>query len=167
MGNTKEGKKQSALKRKYNMEIKKLKDVPQYTETVIDWITAEFGDENSGKFFQSIIEHSKNEEELPLTFVAIEDGTLVGTAGIWRADLLSRQDLFPWFSALVVHPEYRNQGIGKQMQAHLIAYCKEKGMKELYLYAEFKGYYEKMGWQPFGDGYEFTGNKVHIYRQEL
>ena len=37
------------------------------------------------------VEHSLIDNELPLTFVAVDNGVLLGTGCIWRGDLLSRQ----------------------------------------------------------------------------
>ena len=149
------------------MKIKMLKEVPQYIEPVIDWLDHEFGDTSSRNFFKGIIEHSLVEHKLPITFVAIENGVLLGTVGIWRGDLLSRQDLCPWLSALVVNPVYRKSGIGQVLQKHVLEYCKSLGYKELYLYTDLKGYYEKSGWTQFDTGYEYAGGEMSIYRQLL
>lgn len=48
-------------------------------------------------FFQSVTKNN-----LPLTFIALADNELVGTIVLWRSDLVSRQDLYPWLSALFV-----------------------------------------------------------------
>lgn len=149
------------------MNIKRLEEAPEFTGTVIEWLNDEFGNQNSKKFYQGIIEHSLTEDKLPITFVAIEDGVLLGTVGIWRADLLSRQELFPWLSALVVNPKYRNNGIGQALQKYVLKYCKENGYKEIYLYTDLEGYYEKSGWIPFDKGYEYSGSEVQIYKQTI
>ena len=86
------------------MTIGMLYDYPEFTDTVIKWHNREFGDEKSFHFYKGIIEHSLEENRIPITFVAVDSGELLGTVGIWRGDLLSRQDLFPWLSALVVNP---------------------------------------------------------------
>lgn len=116
------------------MIIKSLGECPQFINTVIDWLNDEFGSESSRDFYKGIIEHSLIENQIPITFIAIENDTLLGTVGIWRGDLLSRQDLFPWFSALVINKNYRNMGIGQELQKYVLEYCKLKGMKELFLY---------------------------------
>lgn len=86
---------------------------------------------------------------------------------MWRGDLLSRQDLFPWLSALAVKKEFRNQNIGQELQKFLISYAKGKGYKELYLYTDLDNYYEKTGWTHFDNGVEFTGGIVKLYKQDL
>lgn len=149
------------------MIIKELREQPEFKEIVIEWLNDEFGNDNSRHFYQSIIEHSMVEKQLPITFIALEDGKLLGTAGIWRGDLLSRQDLFPWFSALVVNPQYRNRGIGKALQDHVMEYAKNMAFKDLYLYTDLNGYYEKNQWTLFDTGYEYFGDKMNIYKHEL
>lgn len=149
------------------MEIKQLKDCPQFAETVIKWLNDEFGNEKSEMFFREIVSHSLNENQFPITFAAVDDDKLVGTVGIWRGDLLSRQDLFPWLSALVVNPHYRNLGMGKKLQDHVIGYCKENNYKEIYLYTDIVGYYEKNNWVEIGKGWEYSGNEVKIYKHNL
>lgn len=149
------------------MKIGMLRDYPQLIEEVIEELNTNFGDKNSKNFYRGIVEHSLKENELPITFVAVENDVLIGTVGVWRGDLLSRQELYPWLSALVVNVDYRNRGIGQELQNHVIEYCKSRGYKDLYLYTDLEGYYEKNNWKKIDSGYEYTGNKVQIYKQSL
>ena len=116
------------------MNIKLLRDCVKYKEQVIDWLNKEFGCETSYRFYKELIEHSMEEDKLPITFVAIENEILVGTVSLWRGDLLSRQDLYPWLSALVVNPNYRNQKIGQKLQQFIEEYCRNKNYEQIYLY---------------------------------
>ena len=102
----------------------------------------EWGTEGNYEFFKSIENHSIDKGNLPQTFVAVAEGKPVGTVGMWRCDMVSRQDLYPWLSALYVLPEYRNRGIGRQLQEHLVAYARESGYKNIYLYTDIENYYE-------------------------
>ena len=149
------------------MTIKQLRECPQFIERVIELINDEFGDTNSRNFYKSIIEHSLIKDQIPITFVAVEGDQLLGTVGIWRGDLLSRQDLFPWLAALVVHPGHRRSGIGQELQNYVLTYCRSRSMKDIYLYTELKGYYEKSGWVRIDSGYECAGNEVSIYKHTL
>ena len=149
------------------MTIGMLYDYPEFTDTVIKWLNREFGGEKSFHFYKGIIEHSLEENRIPITFVAFDSGVLLGTVGIWRGDLLSRQDLFPWLSALVVNPQYRNKGIGQMLQKFALQYCESKGIKEIFLYTDLVGYYEKSGWVLFDSGYEYSGQKISIFRHGI
>lgn len=59
--------------------IEHLADHKEYIDTVSNWLWKEFGSENNYEFFHSIIKNSITKNELPLTFVALEDNELVGT----------------------------------------------------------------------------------------
>jgi predicted N-acetyltransferase YhbS len=134
---------------------------------VTNWIWKEFGNENNYDFFQSIIKNSLIKNKLPLTFIALEENELVGTIGLWRSDLMSRQDLFPWLSALFVKETSRGKRIGQKLQNFLVEYCREAGFTELFLYTDISGYYEKTGWEYLEDGVEYSGEYIKIYKKEI
>lgn len=136
-------------------------------DTVISWIWKEFGSKNDYAFFESIIKNSLRKNQLPLTFIALIDNELVGTIGLWRGDLLSRQDLYPWLSALVVKENYRGKGIGQELQHFLFNYCRETGFTELFLYTDICNYYEKTGWEYLEDGVEYSGEYIKIYKKKI
>lgn len=144
-----------------------LKEHPKHIDTIIDWLNNEFGNDNSKNFYKGIIEHSLIDNQLPITFIAIENGVLLGTVGIWRADLLSRQEIYPWLSALIVNPNFRKKGIGEKLQKYALDYCDSMGYSEVFLYTDLAGYYEKSGWIAFDKAYEYSGNEVCIYKYIL
>ena len=149
------------------MEIHCLANHLEFKEKIIEWLNDEFGGESSRAFYKEIIEHSLEEMKLPITFVAIENHEVIGTVGIWRGDLLSRQDLFPWISALVVRQDYRNKGVGQALQKFALNYCQSHNFGDVYLYTDIENYYEKMGWEFIDEGYEYSGGKVKIYKHQL
>ena len=149
------------------MEITELRNYLEFKDTIIEWMNNEFGNEDSYHFYENIVNHSLIENKLPITFVAVEDGKLLGTVGVWRGDLLSRQDLFPWLSALIVNSEYRNAGVGKKLQDYVLQYAKNKGYDEIFLYTDLKNYYEKNNWEKYDIGYEYTGTEISIYKCNL
>lgn len=149
------------------MKIDLLANHLQFKEQVIHWLKEEFGGENSRPFYEGVIENSLKERALPITFIAFNHEELIGTIGIWRGDLLSRQDLFPWISALVVRKDYRNKGVGKELQKYALDYCFSQNFKEAYLYTDIENYYEKSGWELIDEGYEYSGDNVRIYKHKL
>jgi GNAT superfamily N-acetyltransferase len=82
-----------------------------------------------------------------------------------RADLFSRQDLYPWLGDLYVRPEYRSHGLGSALQDFALAEAKKRGYREIYLYSGLTGYYERNGWEYMGDEMERDGKTVRIYRK--
>ncbi len=103
----------------------------------------------------------------PLCFIAVEGETLVGTVGLWRCDLISRQDLFPWMAALYVSPDARGRGIAGQLQQHVIDYARRLGHPQLYLYSACRDFYERFGWQYIGEGLDYPATAVSLYRYDL
>lgn len=149
------------------MKILPLYAVPQYGPQVTDWLWQAFGTSDSRDFFASIVATSQREGEMPLTFVAVEGDKLVGTVGLWRCDLISRQDLYPWLAALYIDEKQRGRGLGAQLQQHVIEYARTIGYPQLYLYSACKDYYERFGWQYIGDGLDYPNKSVHLYRFTL
>lgn len=145
------------------LEIVHISEVAIHIETLSKWMCNEWGTDNNIEFFKSILDHSLDKNNLPQTFVAMKNNMPIGTIGIWRCDMVSRQDLYPWLSALYVLPEYRNKGIGKKLQNKLIDYAKELGYEKLYLYTDIEGYYEKNGWEFLDKGITYSGEYDQIY----
>lgn len=146
------------------MKIIPLYEAPHFGEQVVDWLWHEFGDSLPRDFFASIISHSQRPGQLPLTYVLVDDDQLLGTVGLWRCDLISRQDLFPWLAALYVKESARGQGLAGQLQRHVIEQAKAMGFQELHLYSACRDFYERFGWRYIGDGLEYPDKTVHLYR---
>lgn len=149
------------------MKIVPLYDAPHFSEQVTDWLWQEFGDSLPRAFFASIIQHSQRPGQLPLTFVLREGDRLLGTVGLWRCDLISRQDLFPWLAALYVDESARGKGLARVLQQHVIDTARDMGFAELHLYSACRDFYERFGWQYIGDGLDYPDTTVHLYRFEL
>ncbi|SQA99662.1 Uncharacterised protein [Cedecea neteri] len=67
---------------------------------------------------------SQREGEMPLTFIALDGEKMVGTVGLWRCDLISRQDLWPWLAALYIDESQRGKGLGELLQRHVAEYAR-------------------------------------------
>ena len=150
------------------MIIHPLSAAPQHASCVTEWLWRAFGaDALPRAFFASIVEHSQTPGALPITFVAVEGERLLGTVGLWRCDLISRQDLYPWMAALYVAPEARGQGLAGKLQQHVIGYARAQGYTELFLYSACRDFYEHFGWQYIGEGLDYPASAVSLYRYDL
>lgn len=150
------------------MIIHPLYAAPQHASCVTEWLWRAFGaDALPRAFFASIVEHSQTPGALPITFVAVEGERLLGTVGLWRCDLISRQDLYPWMAALYVAPEARGQGLAGKLQLHVIGYARAQGYTELFLYSACRDFYERFGWQYIGEGLDYPASAVSLYRYDL
>ena len=150
------------------MIIHPLYAAPQHASCVTEWLWRAFGaDALPRAFFASIVEHSQTPGALPITFVAVEGERLLGTVGLWRCDLVSRQDLYPWMAALYVAPESRGRGLAGKLQQHVIGYARTQGYSELFLYSACRDFYERFGWQYIGEGLDYPASAVSLYRYDL
>ncbi|AUU86825.1 GNAT family N-acetyltransferase [Leclercia adecarboxylata] len=149
------------------MIIQPLYAAPQHAEQVIDWLWQAFGDGVPRTFFTSVVTHSQTPGALPLTFIATEGKRLLGTVGLWRCDLITRQDLHPWLAALYVDDAARGQGLAGKLQQHVQRYAAESGFSELHLWSACRDFYERYGWHYIGDGLEYPDKTVHLYRYSL
>nr|WP_269468400.1 GNAT family N-acetyltransferase [Leclercia tamurae] len=140
---------------------------PQHAEQVIDWLWQAFGDGLARDFFASVVTYSQTPDALPLTFIATEGDRLLGTVGLWRCDLITRQDLYPWLAALYVDEAARGQGLAGKLQQHVQRYAAENGHRELHLWSACRDFYERYGWHYIGDGLEYPDKTVHLYRYSL
>ncbi|HDG1686241.1 TPA: GNAT family N-acetyltransferase [Kluyvera cryocrescens] len=149
------------------MMIQPLYAAPQHAEQVSRWLWQAFGEGLSPAFFASVVHHSMTPGALPLTFVATDGDRLLGTVGLWRCDLITRQDLWPWMAALYVDESARGCGLAGKLQQHVIDYAKSQGFDALFLYSACRDFYERFGWQPIGDGLDYPDTTVHLYRYDL
>lgn len=144
--------------------IAPLADYARHREQIVEWLWQAFGHGAGRGFYAAIVDSSLRREGLPITFIALDGDRPVGTVGLWRCDLLSRQDLTPWLAALYVATEYRGRGLGRQLQDFVKDFSRRAGFAHLYLYTTFSGYYERHGWDAIGDGIESPDMPVHIYQ---
>ena len=150
------------------MIIQPLHAAPQHASRVTEWLWQAFGGETLPQaFFASIVGHSQTPGALPITFIAAEGEMLLGTVGLWRCDLISRQDLYPWMAALYVAPEARGRGLAGKLQQHVIGYARTQGYSELFLYSACRDFYKRFGWQYIGEGLDYPASAVSLYRYDL
>jgi GNAT superfamily N-acetyltransferase len=141
-------------------------ECPEAQETIARWMWSFWGNSRNYEFYRSLVAHSKT-DEIPMIYAAFLDGKPVGAVALLRADLFSRQDLFPWMADLFVHPDYRSRGIGSALQDFILAKAKELGFQAIYLYTPLVGYYEKKGWAYMGDEMDRDGEIVRIYKKMI
>ncbi len=83
----------------------------------------------------------------PQCFVALVDGVPCATASFTASDLDERPDLTPWLAGVFVRPEYRGQGLARQLVGLVEAACRDMGASPLWLYTtRAEGLYQKIGW---------------------
>ncbi|WP_298217736.1 GNAT family N-acetyltransferase [Halothiobacillus sp.] len=82
--------------------------------------------------------------------------TQQGVVGMVSAQLVSSTAIgerSAWIEDMVVHEDFRGQGIGKALLAHVSEWAKENRVGRLQLLADADnesalGFYDQLGWQP-------------------
>ena len=148
------------------IEFSSLATHPELKNLIARWLWSFWGTPGNRDFYRSMTEHCSN-EDFPFVYVAFDEGRPVGTVALLRADLFSRQDLYPWMADLYVPPEHRSKGVGSMLQDFVLAEAKRRGFKEIYLYTPLNGYYEKKGWEFVCEEMDRDCSVVRIYRKDL
>ena len=149
------------------MQICFLHECPAQLEAVTALVHGEFGNEKNYAAFYELLSQSCTPQRLPMCVVALDGGEVIGSIGILRADLISRQELYPWIGNVVVRADRRGEGIGLAMLRYCAEACRALGYQTIYLYTRLDGYYEKLGWMYFGQAHEQDGSLQKLYRLEL
>lgn len=154
------------------ISVSELRLYPEYIETVSNWLYSEWGNNNKN-FWCSWIKSSMQKNNIPKTYIITVDKKVAGTYSLWRCDLQSRQDLYPWFGGLYVSNGFRgkkfnNHKLGEIMQKHAFSELKKMGYDCAYLFTEKEGkYYERNGWEYQCDIPDENDNMVKLYKIEL
>jgi GNAT superfamily N-acetyltransferase len=112
-------------------------------------------------------------DSLPCSFVAFWGELPVGMVSIKETDMLRRQELSPWLSALYVSPEYRGKGIGNELINAVLNHCSRKGFKIVFLFIDIRyitqleKYYKDRGWIFLDEETDSDGNRTKILFHEL
>jgi predicted N-acetyltransferase YhbS len=78
-----------------------------------------------------------------LSFVAIDEGRLVGTVRLWTAMAGANRPAL-LLGPLAVHPDHRNRGIGSALMWHALACARRLGHRAVLLVGD-AGYYGRFG----------------------
>ncbi len=114
--------------------------------------------------------HSINKNKLPQTFVALVNGE---PAGMYQLavfdDLNCRPDLYPWLINVFVTEKFRGQKICEELMQTVNNNAKSLNLKQLYLYTNHVGLYEKYGWKFIEETKTFKANSPYarIYKLEI
>ena len=149
------------------ISIEKLREYPEFTRTVVDWLYSEWGKDNYDYWYSWILSSTVS-DVVPQTFIAIVNNAIVGTYSLWRCDLQSRQDLFPWLGGLYVLPSFRGKKyngktIGEHMLSDAIQRSRLANFERLYLFTNKTiDYYVRNGWEYFAEAPDESNATVTI-----
>ena len=84
---------------------------------------------------------------VPQWYLALQEGRIIGGAGVIENDFHLRRDLRPNLCALWVEEGFRRRGVAGALLAHACADMARLGCPTLYLVTEHTSFYERYGWQ--------------------
>ena len=121
-------------------ELKKRKDL---FDEAVQFFWEQWGNEHNYQFYKDCMKHScTTKSDLPRFYLAVQNDTMIGSYALLRNDLISRQDLTPWFACLYVVPKLRGHELGATLLKHALQESRKKGYENLYLCTDIDGYYE-------------------------
>ena len=132
--------------------------VTDYTKINLDrlcnWMYNWWGKENgnSKAWVKHYMQYSFNKDRLPITVVAFNDqNEEIAMCQVTMHDLEVRPDIYPYVANLYVQEDYRGNGLVKLLLDRAIAEAKRFNLKELFIYTQHIGLYEKFGWKFVGE----------------
>lgn len=141
-----------------------IRENPEYLERAIAYIQSKWANRRNKKVYEDCISHSIDAKNpLPVWYILMDGGTIIGCGGLITNDFISRMDLCPWLCALYIEKKNRGQGLGNLLMAQIKEDTAKMGLDTLYLCTDHKGYYEKYGFTYIGDGYHPWGESSRIY----
>jgi GNAT superfamily N-acetyltransferase len=133
--------------------ISLLKKHPEYAPILAFWAYREWYKTRSIPLDLVIKSYKDriNSDQIPMTWIVIEDDIPVGMVSIKNNDLWSRKDLNPWLASLFVLPDFRNHGLGYLLIRQVIEKAKSLKYSHLYLFTDsdkthLENFYTESGW---------------------
>ena len=149
-------------------QIVNVKDYSGGIEEGARYIHGKWGNEGNFMFYFDAMVHSSNEKEgLPRFYLLLKGDEIVGCYALIVNDLISRNDLMPWFACLFVEETERGNRLSQKMFDHAVKEAGNAYFTALYLTTDHEGFYEKFGWERIEDSYDVSGEKTRIYRMHI
>lgn len=152
------------------MKIEYLIDHKHFIPELGELLFHQFGYLRPGcalKDFEERLGNHCNRDGLPITYIALEEGKLVGTFSLRKNDMDTHQHLSPWLGGVFVHPSRRKEGIGTLLVKKAESLCAKQGFKTLFLFTpDQRDWYSKFGWRVVEETI-FNGSFVTIMSTAL
>ncbi len=146
------------------MNIFEITKKPALQKEAIQYFWKCWGSDDNFKFYEDCMLHSINKDnQLPKFYIALENEQIIGSYALLTNDIISRQDIWPWFACLYVDEAHCKKGYAEMLLNHSLEQAKLMGFENVYLSTDLKNFYERKGWEVFGVGYNLFGEGFNIY----
>ena len=146
------------------MKIERIKEGTILLEDGVDYFWKCWGNDANFDFYKDCIVHSMADRQfLPNFYLLLEDNAIIGSYALLTNDIISRQDLMPWFACLFVNEAYRNQGLAEKLLQHGLKEAKKMRFHTVYLSTDLDNFYERKAWGFYAKGYGADGSEIKIY----
>lgn len=150
------------------MNIELINKGSHLLEKGIEFFWRNWGNESNFDFYKDCIENSLSDDKpLPKFYIMLDNDEIIGSYALITNDIISRQDLMPWFACLFVDENYRNQGLAEELINHGLNESRKKRFNTLYLSTDLNDFYEKKGWNYNSKGFGVSGDEMKIYSKEI
>lgn len=147
------------------MIVKNLIDHPELLETLAQWHYTEWGALYPEEELQDFIEDlrgSQPGELLPATWVLMEEDQVWGSASVIEQDMNTNTELRPWLANVYIHPDKRALGLGRALVKEVLAQCRARGIKQLFLFTpDHQAFYQSLGWETLKQE-RYEGKRVFV-----
>jgi predicted N-acetyltransferase YhbS len=134
------------------MKIGYLADHREHIPRLAEWLHAEWGylhENDSVERRAARLESRATRGGVPVTFVAVDGESLLGSASLVEDDLETRPELTPWLASVFVAPEHRGQGVASALVRRVVEEARDSAVSRLYLWTtDQERLYARLGWQP-------------------
>ena len=148
------------------MRLEYLADYPEHLPILAQWHFQEWAylhpEDASVAREEQFLERTLGKRRVGVTFVALEDETLLGSASLVECDMETRRDLSPWLASVYTAPEYRRRGVGSALVQRVMEEAADIGTRTLYLFTpDQQSFYRRLGWEQF-EREHYHGSDVDI-----
>lgn len=134
------------------MKVAFLADHREHIQRLAEWLHAQWGylhENDSVERRAERLESRATRGGVPVTFVAVDGETLLGSASLVVDDLETRPELTPWLASVYVAPEHRRKGVASALVRRVVEEARQQGIPRLYLWTtDQEGLYAALGWRP-------------------
>jgi GNAT superfamily N-acetyltransferase len=134
------------------MRIEYLADHLSLVPTLAEWHHRQWSHFRPDEAIDCRVEglrESARRDRCPVTFVALSEGELLGSASLVAHDMEIRPHLTPWLADLYVAPLHRRRGIGSALVHRVVEEASRLGFPVLFLFTTSKkneNLYANLGW---------------------